>query len=190
LNQLVRKNLREILSTLDFCCALALSAAGVAYRAAGFPLPDAARMPLTFLVVLALSSFAQCQFGLDGAGGLSRYRLLPLRGWQILAAKDAAFLLVAILLSLPLAPLTGLGTALTALALGHIPSVSQHRVQVRWRFSTGASVLFGLGQAIVMAMAASSIFSTSAWVAALCAGAWAVSTWWCGRRLDARFAAA
>jgi hypothetical protein len=48
-----------------------------------------------------------------------RYRLLPLAGWQTLAAKDAAFLLVGIPLALPLAPLAGLGAALTALALGY-----------------------------------------------------------------------
>ena len=36
-------------------------------------------MAMTLLVVVALSSYAQCLFGLDGKGGLSRYRLLPVQ---------------------------------------------------------------------------------------------------------------
>ncbi len=154
LNHLIRKNLREMLATLDFYCALVLSAAAALYRLLGPPLPSGALVPLTILVMLALSSYAQCLFGLDGDGGLGRYRLLPLAGWQILAAKDAAFLLIAIPLTLPLAPLPGLSAALVALALGHGPSVTEHREQTRWRFSSGASVLYGFVQAALMAMAA------------------------------------
>src|ERR1019366_6624614 len=74
LNQLVRKNLREILCTLDFYCALILSAAVLAYRVFGPALPRQAFMAMTVLVVGAMSSYAQCLFGLDGDGGLSRYR--------------------------------------------------------------------------------------------------------------------
>jgi hypothetical protein len=154
LNHLIRKNLREMLATLDFYCALVLSAAAALYRLLGPPLPAPALVPLTILVMLALSSYAQCLFGLDGDGGLGRYRLLPLAGWQILAAKDAAFLLIAIPLTLPLAPLPGLSAALVVLALGHGPSVAEHRQQTRWRFSSGASVLYGFAQAALMAMAA------------------------------------
>src|SRR5450432_3849488 len=131
LNQLVRKNLREILSTLDFYCALILSLSAIGFRAARVAMPGEAFMAITVLVVLALSSYAQCLFGLDGEGGLSRYRLLPLRGWHILAAKDAAFLLVALALTLPLAPLVGAGAACVALAIGHSPSV--HRQGERQR---------------------------------------------------------
>jgi len=154
LNHLIRKNLREMFATLDFYCALLLSLAALAYRLLGPPLPREAFVPLTVLVVLALSSYAQCLFGLDGDGGLGRYRLLPLAGWQILAAKDAAFLLIAIPLTLPLAPIPGISAALVALALGHAPSVDEHREQTRWRFSSGASVIYGFIQAGLMAMAA------------------------------------
>lgn len=154
LNQLVRKNLREMFATLDFYCALTLALAAALYRLFGPPLPPDALVPITVLVVLALSSYAQCLFGLDGEGGLGRYRLLPLAGWQILAAKDAAYLLVAIPLILPLAPLPGLSAALVALALGHGPSVAEYREQTRWRFSSGAGVLYGFFQAGMMAMAA------------------------------------
>ena len=181
LNQLIRKNLREMLSTLDFYCALILSLSAAAWRVAGPGLPGEALLAMTVLVVLALSSYAQSLFGLDGAGGLGRYRLLPLAGWQILAAKDAAFLLVAMPLVLPLAPLAGLGAALTALALGHETAVMRPRNQTRWRFSSGASLIFGLFQAALMAAAASGVFFRGALVLLPCAAAWAVSLWYYGR---------
>lgn len=184
LNQLIRKNLREMLSTLDFYCALLLSLGTLAYRVLGPPLPAEAFLAITVLVVLALSSYAQCLFGLDGTGGLGRYRLLPLRGWQILAAKDAAFLLITIPLTLPLAPLSAIGAALVALALGHEPSVNLPRAQTRWRFSTGAALAFGLVQAALMATAASGIFFSSPLVLLICIGAWAISLWHYGRVMD------
>ena len=189
LDQLIRKNLREMLSTLDFYCALLLSLSTFAYRLLGPPLPAEAFMAMTVLVVIALSSFAQCLFGLDGAGGLSRYRLLPLRGWQILAAKDAAFLLIAVLLVAPLAPLAGLGAAMVALAMGRRPSVEDPRPQTRWRFSAGASPVYGVVQVMAMSAAASAIFFTSTLLLAPCVAAWLGSLWWYGRRMESAEAA-
>ena len=186
LNQLIRKNVRELLSTLDFYCALILSGATLLYRAFGPPLPREAFLAVTILAVLALSSFTQCLFGLDGAGGLSRYHLLPLRGWEILAAKAAAFLAIAIPVVLPLAPLAGLGAALVALTIGHEPSVNRVRAQTRWRFSTGASVMLGLGQAAAMGMAAAGIFLTSVWFLIPCLAAWLISLWAGGRAIERR----
>jgi hypothetical protein len=187
LNQLVRKNLREMLSTLDLYCALLLTVSVVVYRLLRLPLPPEAFLAITVLVVLALSSYAQCLFGLDGAGGLGRYRLLPLRGWQMLAAKDAAFLLVAIPLTLPLAPLAGIAAALIALTLGHEPSIAQPRKQSRWRFSSGASIVFGIFQAVLMAMAAAGVFFSSPFVVLICAGAWSISIWHYGRVMERMF---
>jgi hypothetical protein len=184
-NQLIRKNLREIVSTLDFYCALALSLGTLICRAIRLPLPPEAFLAITVLVVLALSSYAECLFGLDGAGGLARYRLLPLRGWEILAAKDVAFLAVAIPLTLPLAPLAGIAAALIALAVGHAPTVNRPRPQSRWRFSTGAGLVFGLIHAACMAMAASSVYFSSSFFLLPCIAAWAGSTWYYGRFLDA-----
>ena len=186
LNQLVRKNVREILSTLDFYCAAILSASILAYRAFGPPLPREALMAMTVLVVGGLSSYAQCLFGLDGEGGLSRYLLLPVRGWQLLLAKDAAFLAALVPLLLPLAPVAGLGGALMALAVGHSPSVGHPREQTRWRFTTGAALGNGAVQMVAMAMTISSIDSTSAWFLAPAAAAWAGSVWWYGRELEPR----
>src|SRR5206468_12325392 len=93
LGQLVRKNMREVLSTLDFYCALVLSMSVLLWRIVGPPLPHEALMAMTVLTLAALSSYAQCLFGLDGEGGESRYRLLPIAGWRLLLAKDLAFLL-------------------------------------------------------------------------------------------------
>jgi hypothetical protein len=185
LNQLIRKNLRELLSTLDFYCALLLSLSTVAFRIAG-RLPDEARLNMALLVLLALSSYTQCLFGLDGPGGLSRYRLLPVRGWQLLVAKDAAFLTVALVLLLPLAPLPGVGAALVCLALGHGPSVEEPREQVRWRFSGGVSVLYGFIQVVAMAAAGSAIAFVGIWLVIPCAGVWLLSLWWYGGQLELR----
>ena len=180
LNQLVRKNIREIFSTLDFYCGMVLAVAGTVWRITGTPLPREGLMALTLLVVLAFSSYAQCLFGLDGRGGLSRYRLLPLRGWQILAAKDTAFLAIVIPLTLPFAPLAGIGAALVALAIGHEASVNQHRAQVRWRFSSGASIFYGLFQAVLMAVAAAGVVFSGAYVLVACVVAWGASLYWYG----------
>ena len=186
LDELVRKNLREILTTLDFYCALLLSISTALYRLFAQPLPAEAFMGMTVLVIVALSSYTQCLFGLDGAGGWSRYRLLPLAGWQVLLAKDIAFLLVVLVLVAPLAPLTGLGAAMIALAMGRRPAVEDPRPQTRWRFSAGASPMYGVGQVIALSVAAAGVYFTSPLVLAPCAACWLGSLWWYGRRLEAR----
>lgn len=178
LNHLIRKNLREMLSTLDFYCALLLSAIALAFRAWG-KLPSEAMLPMTALAAIALSSYAQCLFGLDGESGMERYRLMPLRGWQVLAAKDAAYLALAIPLALVLSPVAGAAAALVALAVGHSATVKHRKPQARWRFSGGAPLMEGLAQAALIAMAASAVMH-SWWVAPLCAAAWAASLWWYG----------
>lgn len=184
LNHLMRKNVREMLCTLDFYCALLLSLAMLAYRLFGPPLPSEASMAMTVLVVGAMSSYAQCLFGLDGDGGRSRYRLLPVRGWQLLAAKDAAFLAVVIPMTLTVALLPGIGAALVALAVGHAPSVEQSRAQSKWRFTTGGGLGNGLIQLIGLAMTASAIAQTSVLFLFPAVAAWAGSLWWYGRDID------
>jgi hypothetical protein len=184
LEQLVRKNVREIFSTLDFYCALALSLAVLAWRMAGPPLPAEARLAMTVLVVGAMSSYAQCLFGLDGPGGLARCRLLPIARWQLLLAKDAAFLAVVVPLTLPLAPLPGFGAALVTLAIGHAPSVERPRHQHRWRFTSGGALGNGIVQLIGLAMTANAIESTSAWFLAASIAVWAASLAIYGRDVD------
>ena len=185
LAQLVRKNLREMLLTLDVYMAALLALSGAAYRIWIHPFPDEARMMLTLLVVLALSSYAQCLFGLESSGGMTRYRLMPIAGWRVLAAKDIAFLAVVLLVSAPLSPAAGLASGLAALTVGHAPSVSEIREQTRWRFSTGSSFGTGVLQTIAMTGAGVTVFRISALALAPCVLACAASAWWFGRRLDA-----
>ncbi len=182
LNHLIRKNLRETLSTLDFWCSAVVSAFCLGFRFAGI-LPAEALLPMTILVMLAISTYSQTLFGLDGDGGMTRYRLLPVPGWQILAAKDVPFLLVAVLMTLPLAPLAGLAAALTALAMGHHASVTRHSHQMRWRFSSGVSFGASIVQVVVMSATAAAVHAIPLLVF-LCVGVYAWSTWWYGRIME------
>jgi hypothetical protein len=186
LDQLIRKNLREILSILDFYCALLLSLALLVYRLVAPPLPSEAFLAMTLLIVLALSTYTQSLFGLDGEGGLSRYRLLPLAGWQLLAAKDGAFLAVAVVLTLPGAPLAGLAAAMMVLATGHPATIDRPAPQIRWRFTNGGSIVYGLYQAILMGVAGSAVFFKGAWLLIPCAAVWAATLWWYGPRFTSR----
>ena len=183
LNQLIRKNLREMLSTLDFCCGALISVAALLWRMAGL-LPDAAFFPLTAIAMLSISTCALTLFGLDGAAGIKRYRLLPLPGWKILIAKDAAYLTIALMIAAPLSLPGGLGAALVALATGHRTSVETIRPQARWRFQTGPSLGDALAQILPMTMAGAAIVYTSPLLLLVCVAVWAGSTWWYGRELD------
>jgi hypothetical protein len=182
LNHLIRKNLRETLSTLDFWCSAVVSAFCLGFRAAGL-LPADALLPMTIVVMLALSTYAQTLFGLDGDGGMTRYRLLPVPGWHILAAKDVPFLLASVLMTLPLAPAAGLAAALSALAMGHQASVTRHSGQVRWRFSSGVSFGTSVFQVVLMSAAAAAVHAMPL-LLVLCAGVYAWSTWWYGRAME------
>jgi hypothetical protein len=182
LNQLIRKNLREMLSTLDFFCGALISLTALMWRIAGL-LPSDALFPLTAITMLAISTCALTLFGLDGEAGLTRYRLLPVRGWQILIAKDAAYLAMALVLALPLSLTGALGAALIALAVGHKASVTP-QAQSRWRFQTGPSFGDAIAQIVPMTMAGAAVVYTSRFVLLLCAALWACSLWWFGREID------
>jgi hypothetical protein len=148
LGGLVRKNMREILSLLDPYAAWLLSAGGVAYRVFGaHPDPEAFAI-IGLLVALTMSTYAQSLFGLEFGVGMTRYRLLPLRGWEILLAKDIAFLAVLGVLLLPLDPGPGMTFGLAALALGHHSSVLLELPQQRWRFTGGRLWPVGAVQAL------------------------------------------
>ena len=184
LGELIRKDLRQMIATLDFWCAVVLAVATVVYRVADRPVPPEAMLMMTLLVLLALSSYAQCLFGLDGVDGLTRYRLLPLRGWQILLAKDAAFLVVALGLTLALDPLAGLAASVVVLAIGHDPSVKHTRPQIRWRFSSGAGIGNGVVQLMTMSIAANGVARTSVLILLPCFALYGISLWWFGRMID------
>lgn len=182
--QLVRKSLREMMLTLDFYLALMLGISAVAYRIFVPSLPDEARMVMTLLIVLSLSSYAQCLFGLESQGGLTRYKLMPVRGWYILAAKDAAFLLVVLIFTAGAAPLAGLAGALAALTVGHAASLVEGREQVRWRFSSGAGLERGIFQVFALAGACVTEYRITPWILPVCVVACAGSAWWYGRKLE------
>lgn len=148
LGGLIRNHLRQIFQVLDLYVALILTLSAVAYRLLAAH-PDSDAFPiLSVMVACAMSTYAQVLFGLDRtSGAMSRYRLFPLRGWQILIAKDIAFLVVVLVLVLPLQPLPGLSFALFALAVGHHTSVLEKIPLRRWRF-TGGRPAIGVIQCI------------------------------------------
>jgi hypothetical protein len=184
LGELVQKNLREMLRVLDPYPALLLSVSALIYRVVSkAPEPDAFLM-VTMFIVLALSTYAQCLFALDADSAFTRYRLLPLRGWQILAAKDAAFLLVVLALSLSLAPLAGLAAGLAALAIGHHQSVMLPIPQAHWRFTGGAVWPHGVMQTVAIFGAGVTTFRVHAWIVVICAVVYGGSLWWYGRALE------
>jgi hypothetical protein len=111
------------------------------------PAPSAPGV-LSVMVALALSTYAQSLFGLDLGRGMTRYKLLPLRGWEVLMAKDAAFLAVLLVLTAPLSIGPGLTFGLTALALGHHSSLHQRIVLKSWRFAGGRLLPVGALQAV------------------------------------------
>jgi hypothetical protein len=183
LNHLIRNNLRQLLSTLDFWCGALIAVAALGWRAAGL-LPHEAFFPLTAVAMVGISTCALTLFGLDGEAGMTRYRLMPLRGWQILLAKDIAYLTMAIIVALPLSIPAACGAALTALAIGHHASVTSPRPQTRWRFQTGSSLGTALTQMIPMTMAGAAIAYASVLFLPLCIAGWIVSVWWFGREID------
>ncbi len=163
LGGLVRKNLREFLSVLDAYPAVLIAVSSRLYHHLVSPLEPEAWFALTLIVAVAFSTYAQCLFGLDSESGYTRYRLLPLRGWQILLAKDLAVMMVLVLCVLPLAPLAGIAAGLAALAVGHHPSIQRARTQHRWRFTAGAGIGFGILQVILMFGAAALLEKGSGW---------------------------
>jgi hypothetical protein len=179
---LIQLEIRHILSTLDLYAALMLCLAGTAYRFLGNA-PQAEAFPILALIVaLALSTYAQQNFGLDGSAGLARYRLLPLACWQLLLAKDAAYLLVMGVLVLPLGFVPGMTFSLMALAIGRYPSLRMMHAQTAWRFTRG-DIRFGVLQVIAGGLAALANIRVSYWflagvVAVYLASAFAGGRWW------------
>jgi hypothetical protein len=184
LGVLVRKDIRQMFFALDLYIALAVSFAGAGYRIFAAR-PDAAAFPVfAILAALALSTCAQCQFGLDAGAGITRYRLLPLRGWQIVLVKDAAYLGILLVLIAPLHAAAGLTFGLASLAIGRFPAVSLRRPQRRWRFA-GGDIRFGVAQAVV-ATALAAQTRASMWFVLPAAALWALSLYTAGRYWDHR----
>lgn len=146
---LVRSNLRQMLTMLDAYVAIAFSLGGAAYRFFGNHPDPAASTILALMAAMSLSTYAQCLFGLDRASSaMVRYRLMPVRGWQILMSKDAAFLIFLAILVAPLDWAAGMTSGFVALAVGHHASLRLAVPLRRWRFSGSRlfpSVVAGVG---------------------------------------------
>lgn len=188
LGGLVRKNIREMLHVLDPYAGLAMMATGAFYRfVRPNPEPDGV-FGITMLTVLAVSTYGQQLFALDWHRGLARYRLMPVAGWEMLLAKDVAFLMIMVPLIAPLAVVPGVAAAFAVLASGHPVSIVAAKAQARWRFIAGGSFAATLMQTIAMFGAGSLTYRGSTWVLAVCAMIWVVSLfgtgWYYDRRLQ------
>jgi hypothetical protein len=183
LGGLVRKNLRETLSLLDPYAAALLSLAAGAYRIFGAHPDPMAFTIVALLVAMAMSTSAQSLFGLDLDSGVTRYRLLPVSGWEILLAKDIAFLTILFVLLLPLDPGPGMTFGFVALAFGHHSSVLLELPQQRWRFA-GGSLPFGAMQTAVGVAFGFEEHQQGLWVLALAAMGYLASVYYYGRRWE------
>ena len=183
LGGLIRKNVRQTLSLLDPYAAALLSVGGAAYRIFGAHPDPAAFTIIGLLVALALSTSAQSLFGLDGDAGVTRYRLLPVSGWEILLAKDVALLAILFVLLLPLDPWPGMTFGLVALAFGHHSSVLLELPQQRWRFASG-QLPFGAMQTAAGMAVGFEEHQQGLWVLALAAVGYAASVYYYGRRWE------
>jgi hypothetical protein len=187
LGGLVKKNIREMLHVLDPYVGMALAAAATIYRfTTPKPVPEAMH-GMTMLVALTLSTYAQRLFALDSGNGFERYGLMPIRGWQVLVAKDLAFLLVLLILVLPLTPLSGLAAGLVLLAFGHRPSVLDPQSQSRWCFVIGARGWSGLVQVLAMFAAGMVTFRLSPLALLPCVFVYLVSLFHYGARFECRW---
>lgn len=185
LGELVRKNVRELLNLLDPYIALLLSVSTILYRLLRPGLAPDAPLIMSLVVVVSLSTCAQCLFALDAGPGLDRYRLMPLRGWRVLAAKHAALLMIALPLTLPLHPIAAAEGLLVALATGNHMAVTHPKLQARWSLTAG-SLMPGLLQSAAIVAAGLYAARDSAWILAPTLISYFGSTLYYGHRLDHR----
>lgn len=181
---IMRLHWREMLTTLDPYVALLLAGSTAAYRFSGRPLDPTALPILSMIVVVALSTSAQVLIGLDGAGA-QRYRLMPIRGWQILLAKDLAFLTILLILIAPLEIPATFTAGLAALAVGHYGSTEQAIPQQRWRFTSGVLLPTGALQMFAIFSVGNAVAKFGPVVIVLTAAVWLGSVFWFGRKVVA-----
>ena len=185
LTDLVRKDVRQFLTALDFYCALLIALPALYFRITG-ELPVDAGVPLTGVLIVIMSTMALTLFGLDGPSGMARYSLWPLSGRAVLAAKGIAYLLLLVLVTLPLSPSGGLAGGLLSLAAGQWVSVKQVVPQSRWRFRASHPFGYSVAQMILALCGFAAVTQLGAQWLGLCLAAYMMSLWICGRRLKAR----
>ena len=181
--ELVRKNLRELLNLLDPYVALLLSGATLAYRIARPNLEPEALLVMSLVVVMTLSTCAQSLFALDAGASWERYRLMPIRGWRILAAKHMALTMIALPLTLPLHLMAPPAALLVAMAIGNHFAVHKRVLQTRWSLASG-SLVPGLMQSVALVAAGRYAAHESAWIILPAVLLYASSTLFYGWRLE------
>jgi len=179
---LMRVQWRETLSVLDPYVALLLAGCTELYHLSGKPLDPAALRIMSLVTVVAISTLAQLLIGIDGTGA-ERYRYLPIRGWQILLAKDLAFLVLLVLVA-PLDLLSGLSAGVAALTIGHHRSIMPTIPQVRWRFTSGVLFPDGIVQVIALVTVGNSARTLGLAVMGPCLLCWLLSLLFYGWRWD------
>jgi hypothetical protein len=172
-----------MLRTLDPYVALLLVASTELYRVMGGRLDADAPRIMSLVTALALSTHTQVLLGIDGSGA-DRYRQVPIRGWQILLAKDLAFLSMLGLLVMPLDLVSGVMGGIAALATGHHRSVLTPARQTPWRFTSGALVPDGLIQTVLLFGVGTAAKTAGLLFISLTVLAWLASLFFYGWRWD------
>ena len=181
---LLRKDLRQILVSLEFWMALLLSGSTAAYKLFVAPLPERAGFMVGIFIVLAFASYSACLFGLDGEPGVTRYSLLPMRGWQVLCSKTAALLLVIGMLTIHMDPLPSLAGMLVVAAVSQSAAIVERSSQVKWRFSAGPTLRLGLLQIPALGLGMGGTYYWPVVGVVVSIVIFAVATWWNGRLLE------
>jgi len=182
--ELIRKDVRQLLTYLDVWVSAAFCLGATIYRFAAEASDPEAYAVVSCLAAVIMGTSAQCLFGLDGPEGFTRYRLLPLRGWQILSAKGAAWLLLLVLQTVLLSPVASISAGLVALAMGHHQSVRRPLAQKRWRFANGNLVMLGLAQSTLAVSAGILAARSQPTVLLACAVAYFISVFLYGNRWE------
>jgi len=185
LGAIMRLQWRGMLRTLDPYVALVLSGSTAVYRFSGLPVDAEAPRIMALVTALALSTHAQVFLGIDGAGS-ERYLQMPLRGWQILLAKDLAFLAMLMVLVAPLDFVGGVLAGIASLVIGHHVSVLNVIPQSPWRFTSGALIPWGLMQTVALFSIGNAVRTLGLPLIAGCLLAWAWSVMYYGWKWDRR----
>ena len=154
----------------------------VIYRMTGGVLDRDALPIISMVVVVALSTSAQVLIGLDGAGA-QRYRLMPLAGWRILLAKDAAFLVVLLILIAPLEVPASLTAGLAALAIGHQQSSHGAGAADAMALHVGRDVAGGSFQIFAIFAIGNGVLKYGPVFVVATVAAWVISLLWFGRKV-------
>lgn len=180
----IQKDIRDLFTLLDIWLAILFCLGAICYRFLSRNPNPAAFPMLSILIAVILSTYTQSLFGLELNFALVRYRLLPLRGWEVLLAKDIAILGLLIVLVLPLSPLPGITSGLAVVAVGHHASVLIRLPQKRWRFTSGTIWPIGILQIFGCFALGLGEQQKGIAVLVLTGAAYAASLWWYGRKWE------